>query len=373
MQGQKKQVASLLKQLKSAGPAPKTDRKKGNDGLVLAEEPAMKNFEDDFPYAIDANSFSSLGSNKPKYSVAQTDSGNKDGKLTSSNSDTQDLAHFSTFGSGDKSKHTPSTKKSQRSTDQLEKLNQKQVIPPAQRTKRSKVSRDDSSLAYRDQLEGKSIPKSSFHVPETSPLTKKRSSSHLLQQDYPKQFKHRSNHAPSKKIEEQVPPPQQDTNDLVENQDLIDKLGEPIRRRLVINLNTSEFQARRLQANAALDEVEVNVAKISVTANETNAALNKLFNNSRSISEKSMDLTQRTEAVMSKVNVMADWINGLENVGSGLKIQVIELLVKFVSFLSSLLLLFYQTVRKANPFALLRKKGNATAAVREDREEEEDY
>lgn len=143
----------------------------------------------------------------------------------------------------------------------------------------------------------------------------------------------------------------------IPNEDLVKRISEPIRRRLVVNLPTEDFETRHIQVVTALDMVEQDVFNIDNNVRQIHDSIARLSRDSREISEKSMDLTQTSEAVLSKVNVMTDWIDGLEKVGSGLKIQFIEWIVKFVSFLSSLLLLIYQTIRKANPLALLRSKG----------------
>ena len=176
----------------------------------------------------------------------------------------------------------------------------------------------------------------------------------------------------NQKVEHPVKRPLPKDEEEIKYDDLLDQLSESVQRRLVVNLPLNSLQAKNEQVNAALDSLEKHVKDISDDVNETHDALIQLSTESRSVSEMSMKLNQTTEAVVSKVSVMADWIDGLEKVGSGLKIQFIEWFVKFISFLSSLLLLVYQTVRKANPARLWSKKTEIYEIKKRYNSEEED-
>ncbi|OHS97805.1 hypothetical protein TRFO_09223 [Tritrichomonas foetus] len=385
--------------LKNLAPTPKTakrarDPKFKHDDYVTPED-AEVHFRETIQTQFDINSFSSLGSGKPRSKQQyHTDSNTANHRLSSnssveskpfnSNSSQDQYPTLSSLGSGDRSNDQAFQKQNFEPNendspfpDFLRKdIN---IIPPAQ-------SRQD----HQNQTKSKVIPPA-FHFPQqgqkksppsstskpivppsqpqndqTSPMS---STNPAISSNTSKSSK--SSNSGNEIIEpEKVQPPVQDE---FEYDDLVQKMSEPIRRRLVVNLPMNDFQARQIQANAALDLIEKNVQEISQNVNDTNNALIQLTHKSRSISEKSMDLSQTTEAVVSKVNVMADWIDGLEKVGSGLKIQFIEWLVKFVSFLWSLLLLFYQTLRKANPARLWRKKTETFIRNRgEDNEEEED-
>lgn len=81
-----------------------------------------------------------------------------------------------------------------------------------------------------------------------------------------------------------------------------------------------------------------------------------------------MDVTQTAEAVISKVSVLDDWIDGLENAGSGIKIQLIEWAVRFVSLISALFVFIWRTMQRVNPF----RRQSEKYLIEEAGDEEED-
>ena len=162
---------------------------------------------------------------------------------------------------------------------------------------------------------------------------------------------------------------QQKLNQLVNDSDeLLAKFGEPLRRRLHVELPLERYAAAAMQAGVCLRLMEARVRTTVTSVEEVNRTLVDLSQGVRSISEKSMDVTQTAEAVISKVSVLDDWIDGLENAGSGIKIQLIEWAVRFVSLISALFVFIWRTVQKVNPF----RRQSAKYLIAEEGEGEEE-
>lgn len=131
---------------------------------------------------------------------------------------------------------------------------------------------------------------------------------------------------------------------------LLPLVSEPLRNRLTATLPYEKLNAKKLETTYALNQIQCNVDEIEENVQDTKQCLMELDQGVRLVSEKSMDLTQTAEAIINKVNVLDDWIDSLDSAGSGLKMQFIEWVVKFLTYLSSLFLLIWHTMRKANPF-----------------------
>lgn len=150
--------------------------------------------------------------------------------------------------------------------------------------------------------------------------------------------------------------------------EIISKFGKPLRQRLCVQLPNEKFAAADLQASVSLRLTEKRVHTTIETVDALNQTLVDLSQRVRSISEKSMDVTQTAEAVISKVSVLDDWIDGLENAGSGIKIQLIEWAVRFVSLISALFVFIWRTMQRVNPF----RRQSEKYLIEEAGDEEED-
>ena len=201
-------------------------------------------------------------------------------------------------------------------------------------------------------------------VPIIPPAVKRADSTGEVRKEEAKKEEDVKKEAEAKEDEEQ-----QKLNQLVNDSDeLLTKFGEPLRRRLNVELPLEKFAAAAMQAGVCLRLMEARVRTTATSVEEVNRTLVDLSQGVRSISEKSMDVTQTAEAVISKVSVLDDWIDGLENAGSGIKIQLIEWAVRFVSLISALFVFIWRTVQKINPF----RRQSAKYLIAEEGEGEEE-
>lgn len=352
---------SLLSQITAAPKAVKRVKNNiyNNDDMVIPDD---QNFQNQESIRSKIDNSISFGNQRNQEVHVKSDSSKQKSYVQSESSEeeySQEPLNAQSSNSADKyrSQSNLIPKGDKRNDLSMNKTNPKILVGPAN---------DDSVINNAGNRI--SVPLSTFSViPQYERQSKQRSSSnataHEIKQKekiipaYRKKDTNNNIENNEKKEIEELPKVIQTPNrESIQNEDLIKKVSEPIRRRLVVNIPSTDFETRRIQVTTSLNMAEQDVHEISKNVMQMHDSIIQLSRDSREISEKSMDLTQTTEAVMSKVNVMADWIDGLEKVGSGLKIQLIEYIVKFVSFLSSLLLLIYQTIRKANPLALFRNK-----------------
>lgn len=348
-----KNQGSLLAQITAAPKAAKKrDVNSKDDDIVVPEE-----------IFTHRENIRSLESEKEQEAQVKSDSTKRKSNVVESYSDednSQEFLHSNSLNSGDKDKSQPNlAMKADKKSEPMNRTSTKMLVGPStpikaptdDSTANNSVSRPmvrhsglGSAQQNRRALQQRAITAGVITKPQPKGIIQ------------PSPIAEEKEQKKEQNIEKNTNYDQTITKKSIQNEDLIKKISEPIRRRLVVNLPTGDFETRRVQVITALDMVDQDVIEASQNVKQIHDSLIQLSRDSRAISEKSMDLTQTSEAVLSKVNVMADWIDGLEKVGSGLKIQLIEWIVKFVSFLSSLLLLIYQTIRKANPLALLRNK-----------------
>jgi hypothetical protein len=111
-----------------------------------------------------------------------------------------------------------------------------------------------------------------------------------------------------------------------------------------------------------------NVAAVRDTTEQTHTAAGHLSQNVRSLVEKASEVSQRAEAVIAKVTVMDDWVSELGKTGSGLKIQLIEYVMKIVYMLIGVLSFLWHGMKKVNIF----KKAEPKPVVRRSRNSDDD-
>lgn len=357
---------SLLHQIATVHKATKRNRagKFENDDFPTTEDTNIT-LRENIRSKI-SNSLSSFDDGKAQEGQVKSDTIKRDSKVLSSSDESQDNWNANSFNSADREKSQSNLAlKAEKRAEPANKSNAKSMLLGPSSS--NKKLNEDIYPSYGGNRTN--VPQAGFSgIPKASRFPKPRSTSNTTTHDLlSKKSENVNQDELNQKYNQslEVSTDQTSVGKSIQNEDLVKKMSEPIRRRLVVNLPTADFEARRVQVTTALDMAEQDVDEISDNVKQIHDSLIQLSRDSRGISEKSMDLTQTAEAVLSKVNVMADWIDGLGKVGSGLKIQLIEWIVKFVSFLSSLLLLLYQTIRKANPLALLRKKGKKKEPLKE--------
>jgi hypothetical protein len=142
----------------------------------------------------------------------------------------------------------------------------------------------------------------------------------------------------------------------IEGTPIITQLSAPLRARAEVNLPLTQFEIHKSQTDVTVEQLESRVGRIGRATEEANSKLMALSQNVRTLSEKSMDVTQTAEVVVSKLSVMDDWIDGLKGTGSGLKMQFIEWMVRLVSLLSALLLFIWRALGALNPFKRKEKE-----------------
>lgn len=150
---------------------------------------------------------------------------------------------------------------------------------------------------------------------------------------------------------------------IIEAEPVITRIAEPIRNRLTVNLPIDELNVAKVQAKVSLETMEKNIENISRVTEATTRKLKDAAQNMRDVQLNAMNLAQTADIISGKLNVLDDWMDGLEGAGDTVKIQAIEVGVKFISILSSLILVIWHSILAANPFKLCRRKKNKTKKI----------
>ena len=150
----------------------------------------------------------------------------------------------------------------------------------------------------------------------------------------------------------------------IDAEPIISRIAEPIRNRLTVNLPIDELNVATVQAKVSLETMEKNIENISKLTKATTRELKDTAQNMRDVQLNAMNLAQTADIISGKLNVLDDWMDGLEGAGDTVKIQVIEVGVKFISILSSLILVIWHSILAANPFKLCRRKKNIVKKIK---------
>jgi hypothetical protein len=149
---------------------------------------------------------------------------------------------------------------------------------------------------------------------------------------------------------------------------IIETVAAPIRERTEVSLPLFQYRTFKLQSDFALQSMSESVATVRDAAAQTHTAAGNLSQNVRSLVEKASEVSQRAEAVIAKVTVMDDWVSELGKTGSGLKIQMIEYVMKIVYMLIGVLSFLWHGMKKINVF----KKTEPKPLVRRSKDSDDD-
>ncbi|EAY16271.1 hypothetical protein TVAG_423240 [Trichomonas vaginalis G3] len=130
---------------------------------------------------------------------------------------------------------------------------------------------------------------------------------------------------------------------------IIKRIDEPIRNRLQAQLPIQELNFVSVQAEATIEYMQQDIDQIDTRVISTSKKVGEISQKIRLLQGKAVSLTQTTEAINAKLTVLDDWLDGLEGVGGNYKMRLIEFIVKMFTFISSLFLLLWNSLKAMNP------------------------
>ena len=142
----------------------------------------------------------------------------------------------------------------------------------------------------------------------------------------------------------------------IDAEPILKRMGEPIRNRLNVNLPLKDLNVAKVQSKITLDAMDRSITDIKKQADEQVKDISDITQSVRDIQIKVASVTQKAELISSKLTVLDDWMDGLEAAGDTMKIQAIEVGVKFISYISSLILVIFHSLAMANPISWFRRK-----------------
>lgn len=134
------------------------------------------------------------------------------------------------------------------------------------------------------------------------------------------------------------------------------RMDEPIRNRINVELPMQELNAVTTQVKTTIDFLHQDIETIDTNVIRTNKKIGEVSQKIRLLQGKAVSLSQTTEAVNAKLTVLDDWLDGLEGAGGSFKMRTIEFFVKMFTFISSLFLLLWNSIKSLNPLKWHLKK-----------------
>ena len=142
----------------------------------------------------------------------------------------------------------------------------------------------------------------------------------------------------------------------IDAEPVLKRMAEPIRNRLTVNLPLNDLNVAQVQSKITLDAMEKSIADIRQQTDDQIKDISDITQSVRDIQIKVASLTQKAELISGKLTVLDDWMDGLEAAGDTMKIQALEVGVKFISYISSLILLIFHSLAMANPISWFRRR-----------------
>jgi len=130
---------------------------------------------------------------------------------------------------------------------------------------------------------------------------------------------------------------------------VISMINEPVHNRMAFDLPLSQLSCYATKNDALVESIGESIRNIEKNVEKTNSRISELDNSVRNLSGKTISLSQTSEVVLGKLSVLDDWIEGLGKAGGDIKMQAIEWFVKLLSLLSSLVLLFWNSIKRLIP------------------------